>query len=208
MPSCSAGEFYLLLHDDRDRTRLYEIWHVMVHSRLRLDVHATLGQASAANLVVRGDRYSRRVRCFSSAPGDCEFDPPTTFQLVSGAYNRVHMVDVDTQELVGAWLATATALPPVVTKTNELDLPVGKESHKRIAYANPWSQARAFRLRSSDETVMAPRHGGLEAAAGGTGFIRLWLHAPDAAGSAEVFLFVNDENDQNEECLLIRMRYA
>ncbi|KAG5181621.1 hypothetical protein JKP88DRAFT_349186 [Tribonema minus] len=242
----SAGEFYLLLYDDRDRTRLYEIWHVMVHSRLRLDVHATLGQASAADLVVRGDRYSRRVRCFTSAPADCEFDPPSTFQLVSGAYNRVdmryrptrtggskiqvHMVDVDTQELVGAWLATATALPPVVTKTYELDLPVGKESHKRIAYANPWLQARAFRLRSSDETVMAPRHGGLETvmtprhgglesvmaprhgglevAAGGTGFIRLWLHAPDAAGSAEVFLFVNDENDQNEEYNMDMLRNA
>eukprot|EP00611_Tribonema_gayanum_P032177 TRINITY_DN9484_c0_g1_i1.p1 TRINITY_DN9484_c0_g1~~TRINITY_DN9484_c0_g1_i1.p1 ORF type:complete len:182 (-),score=57.50 TRINITY_DN9484_c0_g1_i1:280-825(-) len=175
------------------------------------------------SLLLMSSFMYRWVCCFSSAPADCEFDPPSTFQLVSGAYNRVdmryrpartggskvqvHMVDVDTQELVGAWLATATALPPVVTKTYELDLPVGKESHKRIAYANPWSQARAFRLRSSDETVMAPRHGGLEVAADGTGF-RLWLHAPDAAGSAEVFLFVNNENDQNEECLLIRMRYA
>lgn len=37
--------------------------------------------------------------------------------------------------------------------------------------------------------------------------IRVTLQAPTAAGHAEVFLFINDENDQNEECLLLRMRF-
>eukprot|EP00953_Heterococcus_sp_UTEX-ZZ885_P009704 5698-Heterococcus_DN1.PRE.2 len=239
----SIGEFYLLVYNDHHRASLHEIWHVVVQSRLRLDVHSPLGQSSATDLVVRGDRFTRRVQCFSSSPTDCSFDPGAIFQLVPGAYNRVemryrpnkvgsakiqellialyvrhrmktqrlrclpvNMVDIDTRELVGAWLATATAQAPVVTKAYDLELPIGKATHKRIAYANPWSTARTFRLSSSNEQLMAVRYSTLEVEAGGTGFIRVWLHAPAGHGSSEVFLFVNDGNDQNEECLLIRMR--
>ncbi len=67
---------------------------------------------------------------------------------------HIHMVDVDTKEMVGAWLATATASPPVVTKTYNIDLPVGDHgAYKRIAYANTWGRGRVFRLRSSDRNI-------------------------------------------------------
>jgi nephrocystin-4 len=72
------------------------------------------------------------------------------------------MVDIDTRELVGAWLATATAQAPVVTKAYDLEVPIGKATHKRIAYANPWSTARTFRLSSSNEQLMAVRYSALE----------------------------------------------
>ncbi len=61
------------------------------------------------------------------------------------------MVDTDTLEMIGAWLATATALPPVVTKTYTIYIPVGKRgAHKRIAYANTWGRGRVFKLHSSN----------------------------------------------------------
>ncbi len=64
------------------------------------------------------------------------------------------MVDVDTKEMVGAWLATATASPPVVTKTYNIDVPVGDHgAYKRIAYGNTWGRGRVFRLRSSDRDI-------------------------------------------------------
>lgn len=75
---------------------------------------------------------------------------------------HVHLVDVDSMEIVGAWLATATAMPPVVTKSYDVDLPVGRQCHKRIAYANPWTATRLFRLCSSDATVLRPRYASLE----------------------------------------------
>lgn len=75
---------------------------------------------------------------------------------------QVHLVDVESMEIVGAWLATATAIPPVVTKTYDVDLPLGRPCHKRIAYANPWSSTRLFRLSSSDTTVLRPRYENLE----------------------------------------------
>jgi nephrocystin-4 len=219
-----AGEFYILLYNDAHHAQLYEVWHVVVQARLRLNVHAALGQTTPTDIVVRGDdRHARRVQCFTSSPKDVIFDPPGIFQLTAGAYNRcellfrprsagirrvqVHMVDVDTHEIVGAWLATATALAPVITKTYDVDVPVGKALHKRITFENTWGRPRIFNLSSSDDSLVAPRYEKLPIAAGGSGFIRLWMQAPDETGNAEVFVFVNDEEDQNEECLLMRLRF-
>lgn len=48
----------------------------------------------------------------------------------------------------------------------------------------------------------SPQIGGL-----GTGYLRLWFAAPEGTNARkEAFLFVNDSEGQNEECLLIRMR--
>lgn len=65
-------------------------------------------------------------------------------------------------EIVGAWLATVTAMPPVVTKSYEIDLPLGRACHKRIAYANPWNATRLFRLASSNPEILRPRYESLE----------------------------------------------
>lgn len=47
----------------------------------------------------------------------------------------------------------------------------------------------------------------LQVAGGGTGFLRLWFAAlKGVSARKEAFLFVNDSEGQNEECLLIRMR--
>lgn len=75
---------------------------------------------------------------------------------------HLHLVDVDSMEIVGAWLATATAMPPVVTKSYDVDLPVGRACHKRIAYSNPWNATKLFRLHSSDSSVLRPRYESLE----------------------------------------------
>ena len=83
-PTPSSSQVY----DDQYQGSLYETWHIVVQARLRMDIHALLGQQSPADLIVRGDRYSRKVRAFSSAPAEVAFKPNSAFQLVPGAYNR------------------------------------------------------------------------------------------------------------------------
>lgn len=82
------GSRSVQVYDDHYQGSLYETWHIIVQARLRMDVHSLLGQQSPADLVVRGDRYSRKVRAFSSAPAEVSFEPENAFQLVPGAYNR------------------------------------------------------------------------------------------------------------------------
>ena len=54
-------------------------------------MHGSVGCASLADLVVRGDRFARRARAYAlPSPADVVcFRPDTVFQLVPGAYNRI-----------------------------------------------------------------------------------------------------------------------
>ena len=56
-----------------------------------MDVHGSVGSVSATDLVLRGDRFARRARAYSSVSTTdrLTFSPDKVFQLVPGAYNRV-----------------------------------------------------------------------------------------------------------------------
>uniref|UniRef100_A0A7S1XUC6 EF-hand domain-containing protein n=1 Tax=Phaeomonas parva TaxID=124430 RepID=A0A7S1XUC6_9STRA len=225
-PFPGTGEFYVLVYRDPYQAQLRELWHVHVNARLRLDLHATAGQAVTADLVVRGDSFTRRVRAYSSLPKEVSFDQAGEFALVAGSYNRiglryrptglssvtkrisVHLIDADTQQLVCGWIATATTAAPVVTRTFDVDVTVDDEASKRIPYSNPWSRRRAFKLISSNPGLVRPRSARLEVEARASGYIRLALNgdAIDAGAVEEVLLFVNDDEDNTEECFLLRLR--
>ena len=139
----SVGEFYVLVFRDRFCAKLAELWHCVVHSRLRADLNGVAGQAAGVELVVRGDRTPRVVKAYAAvaggaggSTGDATFDPPDEFRLVPHAHNKfavhyrardagakrvhVHLVDADTKELVAAWLLTAVSSAPTITKTYDV----------------------------------------------------------------------------------------
>ena len=191
---------------------------------LRVDVHGLVGQGTPSELMVKGDQYSRRVKCFTSHPSETAFTLKTAFQLVPGAYNSigmisrplrmgnrrvlVHMVDVDSHELIAAWLVSTTAAPPVVTKTYDVSIPVGRSAHKKIAYKNQWDRQRNFTLRTNEPNLMRCKEPKLSVRKLGKAYIRLFFTPLDKPGLREMFVFVNDETDQNEECLLIKVQYS
>ena len=41
----SLGEFYILVYDDHFQAVVHECWHIVIQSRLRLDVNASVGQS-------------------------------------------------------------------------------------------------------------------------------------------------------------------
>lgn len=174
----TAGMFYLLIYNDPYQSVLHEVWQVIVYSRLRLDVQSLVRSPTAADLVVRGDRYSRRVRAYAShanctAAYSIDFKPENVFTLVPGAYNRVmtvvqpkqlggrraliNLVDVDSRELVSTWLLNISATAPAISRVYEVVVSPGNALHKKILFKNPWDVHRKFLLLSSDETLMRPR---------------------------------------------------
>ncbi len=217
----SFGQFFVLVYNDQFHATLEEIWHVTVQSMLRLDVHSTLGQAKRVSLTVKGDSFSRRVQCFSSCRHESAFHPSSPFQLVSGAYNkiemvykplsagaatvRVHMIDIDSRELVAAWLIHALAQAPAVSRTYDVSIPVGKSAHKKICYRNRWARSRYFSLGVSEPRLVKVKNPQLSLSSGRESFIRLWFSPVLQTCSYEAFVFVNDEDGQSEECLLLRV---
>jgi Ca2+-binding EF-hand superfamily protein len=222
-PFPHMGTFHLLLYDDPYQSKLSEIWHVIIQSRQRLDIHSNVGSPAAVDLVVRGDRYARRARAFTSpSPDTLSFDPHGVFQVVPGAYNRValnctprslgskrvsiNLVDVDSKELLNAWILTLTAGAPATMKTYDVDVVKGKATHKKIIFKNPWDVAKKFVLVSSDDSLMRPRTPTLDVAPHGNAYLRLLFTGVISAGTTEVYLFLNDEYGQNEESFLFRLR--
>ncbi len=173
--SSGLGMFYLLIYNDPYQSELHEVWQVVMHSRLRLDIHGTVGAVSTADLVIRGDQHSRRVRAFASSSQTqfVRFKPENVFQLVSNAYNRVmttvqpkymgnrralvNVVDVDSRELLSAWLLSIQASAPAVMRTYDVEVEVGKPQFKKILFKNPWDVRRTFVIGSSDEQLLRPR---------------------------------------------------
>ena len=207
----------------------------------RLDLNCVVGSKSLVDLVVRGDRFGRRVKAFScQSTADLRgvsFPASGPFQLAPGAYNRVslnykptsagsrriqvNIVDVDTRELITAWLLIVNVSAPVVMRKYDVDVRAGGGGHdhdgvsvsvsasvlKKFAFQNPWDLPRTFSLVSSDETVMRPKDEQLVVAPHGNAYIRLAFSAlrHDDVTANEVYLFLNDESGQSEECYLFHI---
>ena len=65
-----------------------------------------------------------------------------------------------------------------------------------------------FFLRTSDPASMKIKETQLQVAPSQRSFIRLWFAPVDQPCQKELFIFVNDEEDQNEECLLVQARFV
>ena len=113
-------------------------------------------------------------------------------------------VDVDTQELVSAWQLILSTSSPIVTKTFELKIPLGVACHKKIAYGNPWNEPRTYTIRSSNDRLLRPRTGTVTIPAEGETFLRFYVAGEGVPMKEDLYVFVNDELDQNEECLLLQ----
>lgn len=240
----SLEEFYIVLYDDKYYAKIYEVWQVRIQAKLRLDIHAVMGQSVKNELIIRGDGSSsggngrggggdvkRHVKCFTTFEhmDHIQFRPSHVFQLVSNAFNRiefafcttqqlqgsgggcrvlVNLVDVETQELVGAWIVHVSLSLPLITKTYDLRLPLNQAAQKKIAYANPWDQQQTILLRSSSPALIKPRDAVLQIPGNGKVFLRLSFMPVEHKVREHMYLFINDrQTDQNEECLLFQVTY-
>ena len=79
---------------------------------------------------------------------------------------------------------------------------------QKISYANQWQTKRVYALSTSDDSKMRVRYTQLPIAPGGTEYIKLWFAAASHAGMEEHFVFINDSDGHNEECLLLRTAYV
>jgi hypothetical protein len=220
----SAGDFYLLLFNDPYAVSLHECWHVVVHALQKYDLHSTAGQRALVDVGVRGTGpTSRTVAVHSSHPSILSSAGPTEFSLVAGAYNRVtlsynpvqagcramqvHVVDTSTHELISAWRITATASAPHISRVYDVAVPCRETSSKKLSWHNPWEFPRTFRVRSADPSVLGVKRASVEVPGGESTFLKLRFHPAPLACTKHVYLFVNDEEDQNVETLLVRVRF-
>lgn len=122
---------------------------------------------------------------------------------------QIHLVDTESHELVSGWLIQTSTSLPLVTKTFDIQVSMNEATLKKIMYTNPWDSSRKYVIRSSDETLMKPRYAHFQVEAHGDEYLRLWFAPGTKRETRDLFLFINDaSDDQNEECLLIRTTWS
>lgn len=229
--SPTVTRFLVLVYADVWMHTILETWELIVHALQRVDVHALVGQTSLAKAVLRGDPSSHQsrglVQCFSSAPRELRLSPNAPFAL-SGALTEValelrplttgrvqyviHAVDLQRRALLSSWLVCAVNRLPAITKAFALQVPAALGARKKVSLSNPYNYDCTFSFYTDRPNLLAfsaPSQTipSLETRYVGLHFSPLPTGAP-SAGETKVLVFVNNEEDKNEECMEISLRYV
>lgn len=177
------------------------------------------------------------VQCFSSAPPELKLEPNAPFSLTGGltevtlalrpqSVGRrqyvVHAVDLSRRALLASWLVCAVNRLPAITKAFELQVPAALGARKKVALSNPYAYDATFHFSTdrphllsfsapsitipSQEAKYIGLHFSPMPSAGGAAASK--GRAAPSDGHTRVLVFVNNEEDKNEECMEISLRYV
>ena len=229
--SPAVTRFLVLVYDDPYMHRLLETWELVVHALQRVDVHALVGQTSLAKALLRGESRAAHglVQCFSSDPRELRLNPNAPFPLSGGGLTEVnlalrpvvpgrrqyvvHAVDLSRRALLSSWLVCAVNRLPALTKAFALTVPAALGAKKKVSIANPYSYETTYTfytdmphlLKFSSPQV---RLGVGESKYIGLQFVPLAHGRAVAGGATRLLVFVNNEEDKNEECMEVTVSYA
>lgn len=218
---CAVG----FLFDDAYYSQLSETWVVVCGQLQRVDINTILGQPASTKLSkFNGEKSAQLVKCFTSNPDSVEIQPSGVFTMepeslteikllfspsLKHAVQRtqIHIVNKATREMVGVFLLNVHPVAPTVTKSFHLQLNVGTAANKRVSYSNAYSTLRTFYLQSSRPDLLVFREPVLKLQPRQTAFIHMKFLPVESPNSAQIYVFINDSNDELEECLLIQSTY-
>ena len=150
---------------------------------------------------------------------------------IGETFSSSSLASPDGRSLFRAWLVCLDVQPAVVTKAFELRIPVAaigdpspagagpqtdnnniniNKRNKCVHYTNPYAVVKTFSFSSDRPDLLAFREDRMRFSAGETRVVGLhFAAAPNRVRAAHlVSIFVNDENDKNEETFAVRVMYT
>ncbi|SPQ96489.1 unnamed protein product (mitochondrion) [Plasmodiophora brassicae] len=222
-----VAEFYLLLYEDEYCLHLRCIWRVLIYSRARVDVNATVGSSQVAQACLPPLKFMNSpysvIGYSSNASLLCLANGAKPFELVANAFNQiglvvrpgtshadgervvVNLIDTNTNAVLYGWLVDVHVTFPSVSATFDVSLPIGKSVKKKIRYRNGYNEPRTFKFESSNPTRLHVLTETVRIAAHEEGVFLLQFPATNTTRHDTVYVFINDANDQNEECLAFNL---
>ena len=127
----------------------------------------------------------------------------------------MNVVDVEMSQLVQSWFISVNCRPPIISKAFELTLPVstgqtnaGMIAQKRVSYTNPYASERVFVLSTNRDDLMAFKERRVRFLANEQKTLALKFLPNPTLGFVELLVFINNENDTNEETFALRVQYV
>ncbi|KAI7797383.1 putative nephrocystin-4 [Triplophysa rosa] len=224
-PSPQIRKFFITIFTDPWLASPAQIWQVYVHYLQRMDLSCVCGTLDWHSLVLHGTQAIRRVKCYTSHPLELQVDPGEVFALPAQGVQDVrvgvralrpgsrffylNVVDVDTRQLVGSWLLCITCRQPVISKAFEIKVPVdgGKGSNKKISFTNPYSTSKVFKLSTDHPDLLMFKEEQFKIRGGEIYTIGLRFAPTQNPGTEEILIFINDQQDKNEDTYCVRVQY-
>lgn len=127
----------------------------------------------------------------------------------------LNVVDNEMSFLVHTWFINVNCKPPVVSKGFELTLPISTggtmanlSSQKRVSYTNPYSTERVFILSTNRDDLLTFKERRVKFMANEQKTLALRFLPNPLTGFVEIYVFINNENDTNEETFALRVQYV
>lgn len=224
-------KFYIAIYADQYLAIPLQIWQFYVHAMHRIDVSCTQGQTSRFSLILKGTQSSRLVKCYSSIAEEMTVVPQDKFMLGASAVQELNVgvqpsrsgvkhyylnvVDEEMACLVHSWFISVSCKPPVISKSFELQLPVATSgsmasmiAQKRVSYTNPYSTERSFLLSTNRDDLLTFKERRVKFLANEQKTLALKFLPCPMPGFVEIYVFINNENDTNEETFSLRVQYV
>jgi len=101
------------------------------------------------------------------------------------------------------------AKPTVIRKSFEMTLAVGggHGCNKKITYTNPYLKAKVFHIRASRPDLVRVKDPQLEIGPNRSASVGLQFAPAATRGFCEILIFINDEEDRNEDTFCVKVTY-
>ena len=126
----------------------------------------------------------------------------------------LNVVDTEIPQLIHSWYIHINVKPPFISKSFELSLPViansgltPKISQKRVSYTNPYSTEKIFNLSTNREDLLTFKERDIKFMANEQKTLALKFLPSQLTGFVEIYVFINNENDKNEETFSLKVQY-
>jgi hypothetical protein len=126
----------------------------------------------------------------------------------------LNVVDLEAHQLIHSWFIYVHAKPPVISKAFELTLPtytsgnVSNYTLKRVQYTNPYTTEKTFLISTNHDELLTFKETRIKFAPNETKTLSLKFLPNLTPGFMEILVFINNENDTNEETFAIRGTYV
>eukprot|EP01029_Cantina_marsupialis_P012094 TRINITY_DN266_c3_g1_i1.p1 TRINITY_DN266_c3_g1~~TRINITY_DN266_c3_g1_i1.p1 ORF type:complete len:1175 (+),score=317.60 TRINITY_DN266_c3_g1_i1:70-3525(+) len=212
-------DVHLLLYSDPYHCNLLSCVRLEVRFCEPVAVVTTLGGVTSLDLKIRpGSRGmltavsndNRALKFYPSVPFPAVTGSVSTIQVqvrgnkagtISRLLQLIHRTTSGITSVHQQWLLTAVTNAPASCKTFDIHLPIGAQAHKRISYRNHWPHAKHFYLFTSDSKILRLKEPSISIPPNQDGFLRLWFAPQNRQMSDTVYVFINNEDNQMEECL-------
>ena len=164
-----------------------------------------------------------------SNPEEMVVMPNEKFMLAAGAVQEIsagvrpqnpgykhyylNVVDVEMHQLIHSWYIYIHSKPPVISKAFELTIPVATNvnsanTSKRVTYTNPYSTEKVFIISTNRDDLLTFKETRIKFFANETKTLALKFLPNTKTGFIEILVFINNENDTNDETFAIRATYV